>query len=297
MEILPTMIWFLWPVFVAFHVLVGLAAAAGTYQESKMWARPKLPSLNAFGILKVWLLNVVWMEVCFLGAVVTVLKCVVTLDPKNTRHWAHGIVESYCGKLVSVLFIGPVQVKGLENLPSADSKPAPVYVANHSSQIDAAVCYYIGRQWRWIAKSSIVFMPGVGQIMYLSDHVLIDRVKKEKGNKSHFGARSLYVKSNASIQGGVPMMIFPQGTRRLGERLPFKDGAFKIALENKSLMVPVSVYVPLTAWNSSYPFGKAEPIVITVHKPIESKDKELEALKQECFDAIHSVLPDYAKVS
>eukprot|EP00339_Tiarina_fusa_P002350 CAMPEP_0117055432 /NCGR_PEP_ID=MMETSP0472-20121206/38430_1 /TAXON_ID=693140 ORGANISM="Tiarina fusus, Strain LIS" /NCGR_SAMPLE_ID=MMETSP0472 /ASSEMBLY_ACC=CAM_ASM_000603 /LENGTH=295 /DNA_ID=CAMNT_0004771431 /DNA_START=110 /DNA_END=997 /DNA_ORIENTATION=+ len=295
MGIVSTIIWFVWPAFLTFHALLGLAAVAAIVQESKIWAHPKLPSLNAFGIVKVWLLNVVWMEVCLFGSLVTVLKGIVTLDLKNTRPLAHGIVENYCGKLVSMLFIGPVEVRGLENLPPADMKPAPVYVANHHSQIDAAVCYYLGRQWRWIAKSSIVFLPGVGQIMYLSDHVFIDRVKK--GNKSKTGARNLYVKSNQSIQDGVPMMFFPQGTRRLAERLPFKDGAFKIALENDSLVVPFSIYIPKTAWNSSYPFGKAEPVVLTVHKPIESKGKDLETLKQEAFDAVHSVLPDFSKVS
>jgi lysophosphatidate acyltransferase len=299
MEIVPTIIWVLWLAFLAFQALLGLAAIAAVVQEVKIWAHPKLPSLNAFGILKVFLLNIVWMEVCLFGALVTILKAIVTLDlkMKNTRPMAHGIVENYCGRLLSMLFIGPVEVRGLENLPPADMIPAPVYVANHHSQIDGAVCCSLVRPWRWIAKSSMVFLPGVGQIMYLSDHVFINRVKKKGGDKSKTGARNLYVKSNESIQNGVPMMFFPQGTRRLAERLPFRDGAFKIALENESLVVPFSIYIPRTAWNSSYPFGKVEPVVLTVHKPIESKGKDLEVLKQEAFDAVHSVLPDFSKVS
>ena len=93
------------------------------------------------------------------------------------------------------------------------------------------------------------------------------------------------------------MFFFPQGTRRLGERLPFKDGAYKIAKENNAQLIPISIDIPLTAWNSTYPFGKANPIVLTVHKPIDSKDKELEVLKKETFDVIYSVLPDYTKTS
>ena len=91
------------------------------------------------------------------------------------------------------------------------------------------------------------------------------------------------------------MFFFPQGTRRLGERLPFKDGAFKVAKENDSDLVPISIEIPLTAWNSFYPFTKANPVVLTVHKPISSKGKDLEQLKKESFDAIYSVLPDYTK--
>ncbi|KAL3937137.1 MAG: hypothetical protein SGARI_002268 [Bacillariaceae sp.] len=145
-----------------------------------------------------------------------------------------------------------------------------------------------------------MFLPGVGQVMYLSDHVFIDRRRSGgKSNKnSSTGARNLYLKSNESIQAGVPMFFFPQGTRRLGERLPFKDGAFKVAKENDSDLIPISIEIPLTAWNSFYPFTKApNPVVLTVHKPISSKGKDIEHLKKESFDAIYSVLPDYTKQS
>ena len=91
------------------------------------------------------------------------------------------------------------------------------------------------------------------------------------------------------------MFFFPQGTRRIGERLPFKDGAFKVAKNNDSVLVPISIQIPLTAWNSLYPLTKADPVLLTVHKPIESKGKEIQALKEETSTVIYSVLPDYSK--
>eukprot|EP00536_Pseudo-nitzschia_multiseries_P005396 jgi/Psemu1/318638/estExt_fgenesh1_pm.C_1010008 len=199
--------------------------------------------------------------------------------------------------LVCSLFVGPVEVKGTENLPPDEpGSPAPIYVANHASQIDSAVVYCLQRQWRWIMKSSIMYLPGVGQITYLGDHIWIDRVKrKNKSKDSITGARNLYVKSDASIQEGIPMFFFPQGTRRMGERLPFKDGAFNVATNNDSLLVPVSIEIPLTAWNSLYPLGRADPVVMTVHKPIPSKGKDVATLKEETAKAIFSVLPDHSK--
>ena len=32
-----------------------------------------------------------------------------------------------------------------------------------------------------------------------------------------------------------------------------------------------------------------------MHKPIETKDKDVEILKKESYDVIYSVLPDYTK--
>lgn len=275
-----------------------LAACIGaTMQERKIWKNPNLPSLTPFALVKVFLLNVAWMGGTQIGVLLTPLYLVIT-GTRETRDYGHNKVERYVGQFLIKVFVGSVEIQGLENLPSLNpGSPAPVLIANHDSQLDIAAVYYLNRSWRWIAKSSVYFLPGVGQLMFVGGHVFIDRVKKN--NKSSTGTRNLYVKSNESLQEGVPMFFFPQGTRRLGERLPFKDGAFKIAKDNGSSIVPISIGIPLTAWNSNYPFDtKVPPVVLTVHKSIDSKDfKELEPLKQKCFETIYSVLPDYTKQS
>lgn len=286
------------PILCFIGFVIALAAVAAVHQERKIWLDPNIPSLTAIGMTKVFGLNLVWMSVCFAGAVATIIETILTgngLNLKHTRELAHKFVERRCAMLVCSLFVGPIVVKGAENLPSDEpGSPAPVYIANHTSQIDSACVYYLEREWRWIMKSSIMFLPGVGQITYLGDHIWIDRGKK-KSKDSITGARNLYVKSDASIQEGIPMFFFPQGTRRMSERLPFKDGAFKVATNNGGKLVPVSIEVPLTAWNSSYPFGKAEPVVLTVHKPVETEGKDIETLKKATFDTIYSVLPNHSK--
>lgn len=292
--------WIVAPIVLLLECFICLASLAAVYQERKIWIDPKLPSLTAVGLVKVFVFNVAWMSLCFFGAVVTCIEAAATknwLDLKHTRKLAHIVVERGCAMLITSMFIGPVVVKGAENLPADEpGSPAPVYIANHTSQVDSAVVYYIERQWRWIMKSSIMFLPGVGQITYLGDHIWIDRSrKKNKSKDSITGARNLYVKSDKSIQEGIPMFFFPQGTRRMAERLPFKDGAFKVATKNGSALVPLSIDIPLTIFNSPYPFGKADPVVLTVHKPIESKGKDIETLKKESFEIIYSVLPDHSK--
>ena len=303
-------LWLLFTLFKVFRTLfvvaVLLGALASVHQEQKIWKNPKLPSLQPHALVKVYLLNVVWMMGCAVGALLTPFYCLAT-GSKDTRTWAHMVVERRVAHFLCYCFLGPVEVVGSEHLPpptngSNDSNnlsPAPVLIANHDSQIDLAAVYLLNREWRWIAKSSVMFLPGVGQIMYLSKHVFIDRSHSKSGGGST-GARNLYRQSNESIQKGVPMFFFPQGTRRLGERLPFKDGAFKVAMENKSSIIPISLEIPLTAWNSWYPLVRhpsPAPIRITVHPPISTVGKDIETLKQESFDIIYSVLPDYTKQS
>jgi len=132
-----------------------------------------------------------------------------------------------------------------------------------------------------------------GQIMILSKHVFIDRTT----GKNKQSVSSLYDKSNAAVQSGIPMFFFPQGTRRMAERLPFKDGALNVALHNKSKLVPLSLEIPLDAWNRAYPLwgSKPTPVVITVHDAIEIQgDEDKDALRKQCYDVIYSVLPDHS---
>ena len=65
--------------------------------------------------------------------------------------------------------------------------------------------YFIRRRFKWIAKQSVLYIPGVGGTMYLGDHVLINRVKGK--NKS--SVSNLFEKSDAAIQAGIPMFLFP----------------------------------------------------------------------------------------
>ncbi len=281
---------------VVFLSAVLLGGLVSVYQEQKIWKNPKLPSLTIFAMIKVYLMNVLWMLGCAIGSLLTLLYCILT-GSRETRKVAHAVVERNCAKLLCHVLIAPVEVVGMEHIPDdmLYQSPAPVIIANHDSQIDLAAVYFLNSEWRWIAKSSVMMLPGVGQLMWLSGHIFIDRVNKSSGKT---GARNLYVQSNASVQAGVPMFFFPQGTRRLGDRLPFKDGAFKVALENKSKLIPISLEIPLTAWNSWYPFIKApHPIRITVHPPMDTEGKDIETLKKESFEVIYSILPDYTKQS
>jgi 1-acyl-sn-glycerol-3-phosphate acyltransferase len=274
------------------------ASAVAVWQEQKIWQSKALPSLSPIGQCKVFLFNVCWMVGCLIGSLFIILKWIVTLGQSDIALEGNRLVENIVAQVCVLMFVGKVQLMGLEHLPATDMVPAPVYVANHASQIDVGVVYFLNRRFKWISKLSVLYIPGVGLVMGLSRHVFIDR-RKGKNNNS---VSALFDKSNAAVQSGLPMFFFPQGTRRIAERLPAKDGAFILAQSNRSLLIPISIEIPLDAWNSLYPvnqlWGGSAPVVkITVHPsilPSENSEKEgRELLKQQCMDQIYSVLPKY----
>jgi 1-acyl-sn-glycerol-3-phosphate acyltransferase len=282
------------------YVVAGTTLASGVavLQEQKIWKPESLPSLPLVGLIKVFLFNVTWMLGCLAGAVLISLKWILTFGKSDIAKESHCLVENMVARACIYLFVGNVQLKGMDNLPDEDTVPAPVYVANHASQVDVGAVYFIGRRFKWIAKKSVLYIPGVGQVMYLSKHVMINR----RTGKNKNSVSNLFEKSDQAVQSGIPMFVFPQGTRRIAKKLPFKDGAFIIAQNNCSPVVPLSIEIPTNAWSSWYPLQllwtrESPTVIITVHKPIPVTGKEdRETLKQKCFDQIYSVLPPVIQV-
>lgn len=267
------------------------AAAVAVQQEAKLWKPKELPSLSVLGAIKVFLLNMVWITFCFLGSILIVLLSVLSCGAID-RNALAATVEKFTANCIVRWFVGRVQVVGTEHLPREKCIPAPIYVANHASQIDVAVVYRIERHFLWVAKESVLYVPGVGWLMFLANHILVNRSPSSKDGQSNF-----YPKADAAVQSGLPVFIFAQGTRWIVDRLPPKRGAFVVAQTAKSMIVPISVNIPMDAWNSWHPisclWGAAPPvIVITIHPPIPvTGSEDRTALEQQCMDQIYSVLP------
>ena len=287
---------------VAYSSLILLCPLVSVYQEHKLWKHPSVQSLTPVGMLKVYIFNVIWMGLTLVGSLILLPKWALGGFGRSVEYEAHCLVERMSAIGCIGAMVGPVEIRGKGNLPprfQRTGQPAPVYVANHASQIDVGAVYYLRRRFKWISKKSVTYLPGVGQIMALSGHVFIQRKGKNRGTGGSTSVSNLYAKSNEAIQGGIPMFLFPQGTRRLVERIPFKDGAFNIALSNQSLIVPISFEIPPSAWEGWYPLSllwgwRKKPIVLTVHEPIQVKaGMNKDDLKKRCYDTIYSVLPDH----
>jgi lysophosphatidate acyltransferase len=342
----------------AFRVVGGyvigmtiLASTLAAYQESKIWKTPKKNTTNSnhvttttkttattseqeneqlhvviplsfIGYCKAFLFNATWMIGCFIGSTIILLKYWISFGHVDLAYECHQYVEHPLSLMLMRCFIGTVQVNGMENLPPDDqASPAPVYIANHASQLDISSVYFMKRRFKWIAKLSVLYVPGVGQLMYLAQHVLIKRTGKNKES-----IHQLYEMSNDAVQHGIPMFLFPQGTRVIQKQLPFKNGAFIIAQTNHSVIVPITIQIPISPpssssssssgssesnpkntpiiyqnpWNTLYPFSywiglETKPIIhITIHKPIQVTGQEdMNALKEQCMNTIYSVLPPF----
>jgi 1-acyl-sn-glycerol-3-phosphate acyltransferase len=126
-----------------------------------------------------------------------------------------------------------LRVDGRDKLPWRG--PA-VIVANHASLIDILVLFALYRPFKWVSKAQNFKLPFIGWNMTLNDYVPLVR-----GNKSSIV--KMMADCRRHLARGTPVLIFPEGTRtRDGNLQPFKDGAFRLAVEAGCPIIPVAVH-------------------------------------------------------
>ncbi|CAL3968669.1 hypothetical protein PZA11_004674 [Diplocarpon coronariae] len=149
------------------------------------------------------------------------------------------------------------------------TRPA-VFIGPHQSELDILMLGYIFPKWCSVtAKKSLKSMPFLGWFMSLSYTVFIDRANSTNARHAMAGASEEIKREKQSVY------MFPEGTRSYAKEptlLPFKKGAFHLAVQAGVPIVPVAVanysdvlYVP--GWKF-----KTGNIAIKVLKPIETKD-------------------------
>ncbi|MBA2380003.1 MAG: 1-acyl-sn-glycerol-3-phosphate acyltransferase [Blastocatellia bacterium] len=150
----------------------------------------------------------------------------------NRRLWLYPIAL-WGAKTWLHLCGAKVRVTGTEHLEPGESY---VFVSNHRSYLDTAALFrFTGKRIGIVAKKELLKVPVLGQGMHFVNILAIDRSNPDKALSSMENARKV-------MESGYSFGIFAEGTRALpGELLPFKKGAFHLALQTNARIVPVSI--------------------------------------------------------
>jgi 1-acyl-sn-glycerol-3-phosphate acyltransferase len=111
-----------------------------------------------------------------------------------------------------------------------------IYVSNHTSFLDLpGLSLAIPGQFRPLAKKELLKIPVFGWVVGVVT-IIVDRSDAE----SRISSLKNMIRT---LQMGIPALIFPEGTQNRTDKLlqPFKDGAFRMAMETKVPVVPVVI--------------------------------------------------------
>ncbi|NXI64798.1 PLCA acyltransferase, partial [Anseranas semipalmata] len=145
-------------------------------------------------------------------------------------------IKFFCMLILPLKYIFGIKivVKGKENLRT--KKPF-VLVLNHQTSLDIIMMVeIIPSRCVIIAKKEILYMGTFGLACWLSGLIFIDRKKREESITTLTEVAHSMHKENFCV------LIFPEGTRNhCGSVLPFKRGAFQLAVKAQVPIIPVVI--------------------------------------------------------
>jgi 1-acyl-sn-glycerol-3-phosphate acyltransferase len=175
-----------------------------------------------------------------------------------------------------------MDVKGLELL---DPKQPYVFIANHWSYLDAAPLFaYTGRRMGLVGKKELLKAPILGYGMGFVNVIAIDRSNRERA------VESIRI-ATERLRSGISYGVCAEGTRaRPGEMLPFKKGAFHMAVKAG---VPI---IPIALKNSDQLMGKGTgeawpgTIEMVMFQPVETNWVDTEEDLQRLVDQVQGII-------
>jgi 1-acyl-sn-glycerol-3-phosphate acyltransferase len=177
----------------------------------------------------------VWLILMPLGVIITLIfsALAVIFSVLVSPRFASRVVASTWGRILAWLTPVLVAVEGVEN---AHHDRRYIVVCNHQSAVDILVVYgWLKLDLKWVIKQELRKIPAIGIGCEKVGHIFIDR---ENPND----ARQAIKETLDRLGNGIGILFFAEGTRSPdGKLLPFKKGAFRIAIEQQLPVLPVTV--------------------------------------------------------
>ncbi len=229
-----------------------------------------------------------WLIYIPLAALVT-LVCALAAVPLAllvSPRLANLRVAVTWGRILACLAPVRVAVEGLDRIDPAQSY---VVVANHQSQFDIPVIYgWIGLDLRWVAKAELSRIPFVAAGCRAIGHIFINRTDPDQ-------ARTAINRAVGRLEPGTGLMFFAEGTRSLtGELLPFKKGAFRVAVDQQLPVLPVTVIGTRDILPAKSLRIRPGRVRLVVHAPQETAGlatEDIGELRRRCHALVAGALP------
>jgi len=159
---------------------------------------------------------------------VAITFCILPFDRERAiatarRYWADGLLWAAGCEL---------DAEGFDELPD---EPV-IFLFNHQSMLDIPVCFAAtGRNFRFIAKKEVAYIPLIGWFVWAMGMIFIDRKNLDRAKESLEQAGQV-------VREGACVLGYPEGGRsRDGRIKPLKKGLFMLALNAQVPVVPVAL--------------------------------------------------------
>ena len=180
-------------------------------------------------------------------SVIVWIVCIITiiiLFPVYIAFWALTVL--FDRKLFFVHYVlsiwasiytifNPFWRVSIENRLVLNKSKTYVIVSNHQSLLDILILFRLFKHFKWVSKTEIFRVPVIGWIMILNKYIKVKRGDKKSILKMMETCKKV-------LKSGISILMFPEGTRSVDGNLGvFKDGAFNLALETQTDILPIII--------------------------------------------------------
>lgn len=214
----------------------------------------------------------------------------ITLINRRLGNISHEIRKRGCR---FILFMTGIYWKRI-NYANVDTSGTYIYCANHSSFLDIIVSLAVlPKRFHFLGKQELSGIPFFGVYFKWLD-IPVDR-------KSVRGPYKAYQQALDDLGKGISVFIFPEATTSIEAPtlLPFKNGAFKLAVESGIPIMPITF---LDHWRIFHydkkMDGRPGRSRIMFGKPLSPKSTDADAvqhIKKETFQSINDNLGIFSK--
>lgn len=230
----------------------------------------------------------VWIGVALLLVLVWVAAVISVLlfgwwD--RDRRIVHACVKRWARAVVA---LNPYWQLRIDDRAHLDARRAYVFVANHQSFADVVVLPHVGLPYKCLSKAGLFHIPFIGWTLSLSRNIPLRRGSAHSMHRAMEQARYW-------VRRRMPVAFFAEGTRsRTGCLQPFKPGAFKLAIETGTPIVPLAIAGTRDALpRGSWRFDHTAHGTLTIFPPIETtglRANDVDRLIRQAFETIASAL-------
>jgi 1-acyl-sn-glycerol-3-phosphate acyltransferase len=177
----------------------------------------------------------IWITTAIIAAVWLPLLAVIYVltVPRDSGRYTVG--RWFRRGAVAAVALNPLWSFRTSGYRPDDPRRPYVAVSNHESLADIFLISHLPWEMKWLSKGAIFRLPIMGWMMRMAGDIAVERADRTSRVEA-------LEQCKARLRRGVSIMIFPEGTRSsTGELLPFKDGAFRLAVEMGLPILPMAV--------------------------------------------------------
>ena len=178
-----------------------------------------------------------------------------------------------------------IEITGLDKI---DKHKSYLFCPNHTSMIDIMLMFAISKNpFVFVGKKELKKIPVFGYVFKKSS-ILVDRSSRESSRKAFIDAQN-------KLAQGRSVCIFPEGGVPDESIIldNFKSGAFRMAIEHKIPIVPMTFYDCKKRFSYTFFSGSPGKLRVKIHDLILTENYTMEErneLKQKTYDVIYQSL-------